>query len=130
MEQLLVLDRCKEKKDIDTSILKSWMGPIVTPAKVPFWQAHLASHNDKRFSHWIVQGFTEGFWIGYTREEVRSSRKNMLSAGSHKDVVSTYLKGELQEGRVACCGPLNEANLLKIHISPFSVIPKKGRPTH
>jgi len=52
----------------------------------------------------------------------------MLSVGSHKDIVCTYLKAKLQEGRVACCGPMGMAKWLNIHVSPFGVIPKKGRP--
>jgi len=121
MEQLLALDNCKEDS-VDRSILGSWIGPVVT-------QINLANH--KRLIRWLIQGFSEGFRIGYSWQgtvNLKSSGRNMLSAGSHKDVVCTHLKGELQEGRVACCGPMGMAKELNIPVSPFGIIPKKGRP--
>jgi len=59
MERLLALDDCKEDS-IDTSILRSWIGPIVT------WQTKLANHSGEKLARWLIQGFSEGFRIGYS----------------------------------------------------------------
>jgi hypothetical protein len=42
-------------------------------------------------------------------------------------VVSGYLDEELQHGRVTKVGSIEQAKTLKIHCSPFGVIPKKNR---
>jgi len=94
-------------------------------------ETKLANHHDERFAKWLIQGFSEGFRIGYPRQgtgPLKSAGRNMLSAKSHKELVSSYPKAELQEGQVACCGPVSMTKLLNIYVSPFGVIPKKGRP--
>ena len=127
---ILALDDCKEE-NINISFLRSWTRPTVTPINVSFWKTKLANHYDERFAKWLIQGFSEGFRIGYPRQgtgPLKSAGRNMLSAKSHKELVSSYLKAELQEGQVACCGPVSMTKLLNIYVSPFGVIPKKGRP--
>lgn len=45
----------------------------------------------------------------------------------HLVVVSKYIEGELSQNQVASVGPLERAQELGIHCSPFGVIPKKNR---
>ena len=124
MEQLLVLDRCKEKDKIKPAILRNWSGPIATPALLE------NSSCKAQQSEVYHQGFMEGFRIGFQRgaTPLKTFHRNMPLANSHRAVVSTYLKGELQEGHIACCGTLHDSQQLKACISFFGVIPKKGSP--
>jgi len=61
MEQLLALDQCKEKEDINPVILRSWTGPIATPALL---ENLSCKEQQSEVYHW---GFTEGFRIGFQR---------------------------------------------------------------
>jgi len=45
----------------------------------------------------------------------------------NKEVVSSYLKQELNAQRIGMVGTQEMAQQLGVHVSPFEVIPKKGR---
>lgn len=109
--------------------LREKLGAAVTPIQVAFFGSNLLHHEDQQYASWILRGLTEGFRIGFRRNgaALASSRTNMLSAMTHKDVVTSYLSKEMQAGRIVCVGPVEKAPELKVHISPFGVIPKKGR---
>jgi len=76
------------------------LGATVTPIRVEFFRSNLLHHEDQQYANWILRGLTEGFRIGYrwSRVVLASSRTNMLSAMTHKDVVTSYLSKELQMG--------------------------------
>ena len=52
----------------------------------------------------------------------------MTSANAYQEVVSAYLDQELKAGRIALVGSQESAQTLGVHVSPFGVIPKKGKP--
>ena len=52
----------------------------------------------------------------------------MSSAGEQQEVVSSYLDQELKANRIALVGSQEKAQDLGMHVSPFGVIPKKGKP--
>ena len=95
-----------------------------------FWEEHLSSHEDSHFTHLIVKGLKSGFRIGFQRNAiaVRRAKKNMVSAETHPEVVASYLDQELRAGRVALVGTEEAAQQLNVQVSPFGVIPKKGKP--
>ena len=72
-----------------------------------------------------TQGLQQGFRIGFNTNIVplRSARGNHLSATHHLDVLSQYIDGELQSGRVAELP--NASTFSGIQISPLDLIPKK-----
>ena len=102
---------------------------IVTPLRVEAWQSHLHQFPDKRFSGFILRGHQEGFRIG--SESVRpyhSANRNMKSAHEHPTAVQTYLNREASLRRIF---PLTQEEARAkqlIQISPFGVIPKRGKP--
>ena len=95
-----------------------------------FWEKHLRSHGDKKFVDMIIGGLRGGFRIGFQRNKVslQSAKKNMASENAHQDVVSAYLDQELKSDRIALVGSQELAQRLGVHVSPFGVIPKKGKP--
>ena len=100
---------------------------IVTPLVVNKWEEYLCSHPDKVFTSFVLQGIASGFHIGcdYSNAVIHSSWSNMPAAREHADVVISYLKKELDLGRVAAV-PQEAVSL--IHTSSFGVIPKKSQP--
>ena len=57
----------------------------------------------------------------------RSAKQNMSSAGEQQEVVSLYLDQELKANHIALVGSQEKAQDLGVHVSPFGVIPKKGK---
>ena len=51
-----------------------------------------------------------------------------MSANAHQEVVSAYLDQELKLGRIALVGSQEIAQQMGVHVSPFGVVPKKGKP--
>ena len=102
---------------------------VQTPLKVKAWERLLKGHPDKWFAEFILRGIERGFRIGFQGEvkKLRSRLKNMVSAAEHPGVVANYLEEELQQGRIAKVGSVEQAKEHKIHCSPFGVIPKKNR---
>ena len=52
----------------------------------------------------------------------------MVSARQHPEVVSDYLRQELELGRISKLSSQDLVESLGIHISPFGVIPKCHKP--
>ena len=98
--------------------------------KWSFWEEHLCNHEDKNFAGLILGGLQRGFRIGFKRSGIRleSSKKNLISANAHQEVVSAYLDQEPKLGRIALVGSQEIAQQLGVHVSPFGVIHKKGKP--
>ena len=67
-----------------------------------------------------------GFRIGYNRAvSAASARKNMLSAREHPEVVSEYLRKELERG--ALIGPFRKNEVQGVILNRFGVIPKSNQ---
>ncbi len=81
------------------------------------WAQELASHPDPVLVREILCGIREGFRVGYDRSRapLRAQGKNMQSATEHESVVEKYLAGEVEGGRVALAGTLQQAEALGIH---------------
>ena len=101
------------------------LSPIHSPLNVRAWEKALSSHPDKSFVDYVTNGLRHGFRIGYNYERgqsLKSSKRNMLSAKQHPEVIQAYLEHEMKEGRVLGPFPLQYPT---IHTSPFGVIPKR-----
>ena len=104
---------------------------IVTPLRVEAWHSYLHQFPDKRFSGFILRGLQEGFRIGFeSLRPYRSSNRNMKSAHEHPKAVQTYMYLD-REASLRRIFPLTEEEARaeqRIQISPFGVIPKRGKP--
>jgi len=97
--------------------------------KLKFREEYLHRHSDQEFADLVLGGLQGGFRIGFQRDRIklRSAKRNMSSAGKQQEVVSSYLDKELKADRIALVGSQEEAQDVGIHMSPFGVIPKKGK---
>ena len=103
------------------------LAPIITPLRAQQWAELLSSHPDQSFVDYILHGLQQGFHIGYKRGGMlQVTKRNMLSAVEHPEVVKKYLQEECQMGRVL--GPFNPEEVPGIQISKFGVIPKSNQP--
>ena len=99
---------------------------ISTPLQIKVWKQALAHHLDPAFRHYIIEGLSEGFRIGFDRRQpLQSARKNMPSAAQHHTVVSEYVANEKALGHFQ--GPIAKPQP-NIHINRFGVIPKGHIP--
>ena len=95
--------------------------PITTPLHVGIWEQCLASHPDKQFAQYIVQGLHKGFCIGFDASSpLKAASRNMPSTSEQHDIVSKYLQEEIAEGRILSPFTPGELNT-PIHISPIEV---------
>ncbi len=78
----------------------------------------------------MLRGLKHGFRIGFSRQsrELGSCRKNLSSVQERPEVVTKYIKEELARGRILEVSD-KEAQDLRVHCSPFGVIPKKSNPS-
>ena len=81
-------------------------------------------HPDKAFSHYILQGLEQGFRVGFEyTSNLIPSKRNMLSAAQHREVVSDYLGEELALNSFP-----SQSLQLGVHCIPLGVIPKRHKP--
>ena len=90
------------------------------------WQEGLASHPDKKFAEYILQGLQKGFRVGFHRENLLYQMKRNMPIPD-PSVVAVYLQKELSEGRLLEFS-LKEAAALSVQCSPIGMIPKKNKP--
>jgi len=70
---------------------------IVTPLKVEEWKRCLEPYPDRGLYSYIVDGLSEGFWIGFDHQHLcREAKSNMLSALRNPKVVEEYLAAEIE----------------------------------
>ena len=99
---------------------------IITPLVLEHWESMLASHPDRKFVRYILQGIHDGFRIGFDGSKpVGSARKNMMSAIEHPGVVSDYLKKEMERG--VLLGSFEKVLVPGVVTSRFGMIPKSGQ---
>ena len=92
------------------------------------WETMIAQHPDRQFIAFILRGLREGFWVGFEYQKwgrLKQAKHNMHSCKELPAVVERYLEKECRLGHIV--GPLDCGELSIAHISPFGVIPKKGR---
>ena len=123
-QDLLALE---DKRPIILPLLPLIGSSITSPLIVHNWSSVLENHQDRECVHYILQGLTHGFHIGFDREvKCRSAKNNMRSALENPYPVDEYLAEELQAGRTV--GPLDPNHLVGAQVSQFGVIPKTGHP--
>jgi hypothetical protein len=78
---------------------------------------------DPTLRHYLVDGFQNGFDIGFSGELPTVEVQNMKSAKDNPAVVDGKLSKELQAGRIS--GPHSHQPLPNFHLSPLAVVEKK-----
>ena len=120
-DDLLALERASQTPfSID---LPECCCQVVTPLIGDKWKFYLQSHPDNELVSFLLRGISQGFHIGcnYSGAIICSSHCNMPAAHAHEDVVLSYLKRELELGRVA---DFPQQTYSHIHTSSFGVIPR------
>ena len=102
---------------------------VVTPLIWARWEELLEDHLDKWWGGYRVRGIMEGFRVGFSGglDRLKSSLRNMQSAGVQPQVVKDSLDKEVASGRVWEVGSVEAAATVGVHCSPFGVIPKHGK---
>ena len=96
------------------------LAPISSPLALQEWEKVWASHLDRAFTSYLLHGIKEGFRVGFNRSfPLRSAKANIRLAAEHPDVVSQYLREEVELGRVLGPFSLAEVTAASWHISKF-----------
>ena len=97
---------------------------VSTPLQPHNWFELLSTFPNQDLKEFFINGLLHGFKIGFKNplSQLRSSKKNLLGALQHPQVVDDYLQAEIAEHRVI--GPFQMEDILAAHISRFGVIPK------
>lgn len=92
------------------------------------WEECLASHPDRAYVEFLVQGLREGFRIGFRHGSVscHSAASNMQSADVHPEVIKDFLSSELAAGRVL--GPVDSDTARRVQVNRFGLVPKGHQP--
>lgn len=94
---------------------------IVTPIKVEKLAIWLDGYEKKDY---ILDGFTNGFRVGYTGHPASIVYKNHKSATQQPETIKDYIAKEIEAGRII--GPLNSLPS-NFHCAPIGVVPKKEK---
>ena len=98
---------------------------ITTPLSLASWEAQLSKHPDPAFTHYIIDGITHGFRLGYNHIAHMCTRasSNHPSAQEHPAVISKALESEVEKGRLI--GPLHMADFPYVQVRSLGAVPKK-----
>lgn len=101
---------------------------VTTPLRPHNWLELLSTFPNQDLKEFFINGLLHGFKIGFKNplSQLRSSKKNLLGALQHPQVVDDYLQAEIAEHRVI--GPFQMEDIPAAHISRFGVIPKHHSP--
>ena len=94
-----------------------------TPVNVTYLKHELQFHPNATFVLHLIQGFQEGFRIGFEGPRAPRFSKNLKSAAEHPDLVSKNLQKEVTLGRTA--GPFLRPPFPNFQVYPIGVVPKK-----
>ena len=96
----------------------------LSPLQIETWSQELATHPDKDYVPYIIEGISKGFRIGFNRRcELQPPLSSSMT--KHTEVISEYLHREVSLGRTQKHTPsLGD----KIHFSPIGAIPKRNKP--
>lgn len=89
------------------------------PAQLAFW---LKGYNEEK-TEFLVQGFSEGFKVGFSGEVNSQVPKNLKSAYDMPEVINKKIEKEILAGRIA--GPFKKPPFKEFQCSPIGVVPKK-----
>ena len=79
---------------------------------------------DKSLSAQILQGFRDGFHLGYIGEHSNIFSSNLKSAKEAPEIVSQKLQAEIEAGRIA--GPFEKPPFPNFRTNPLGLVPKKN----
>ena len=101
---------------------------VVTPLRWRAWEEELLEHPDREWVEFLLRGVRDGFRLGHDQSDVRLERRSgtMYEATQHSTIIREYLEKEVREKRVWILGESPQVS--GIQLSPFGVIPKKGKP--
>ncbi len=101
---------------------------VVTPLRWRVWEEELLEHPDREWVKFLVRGVKCGFRLGHDQRKVKLEQRSgtMYEATQHSTIISEYLEKEVREKRVWRMG--ESAQVSGVQLSPFGVIPKKGKP--
>ena len=85
----------------------------------------LRNHPNQSLVSYLLDGFTNGFDIGYTGERFPVCTKNLLSALHKFGPVSEAISKELSRGHIA--GPIASPPFPNLYCSPLGCVPKEDR---
>ena len=101
---------------------------LSSPLRTAEWKSQLSTFPDPRFYHFILRGLSIGFRIGFNGSQAcQPAKRNMRSAYEHPDVVKKYLEREVLFKRMFPLTTEETATEPRIQVSPFGVIPKRGK---
>ncbi len=124
-KQLLELEKVSEGP---ASRVLPGASEIVTPLCWRAWKEELADHPDRQWVEFLLRGIKTGFRVGHDQglATLERRRGTMYEATEHSAIIGEYLEREVRERRVWNLGESTRAP--EVQLSPFGVIPKKGRP--
>lgn len=95
---------------------------LPTPVDVNTFEKLLEGYpSDKK--HYLIQGFSEGFRLGYTGDRCPQTCNNLRTALQQPDIVKEKIQKELAAGRIA--GPFDNPPFENLKLSPLGLVPKK-----
>ena len=96
---------------------------LPTPIKLAVLRRLLAGYGNAVDKVILIEGFTEGFSLGYTGLRVCMDSECLRSASAQPNIVHGKLAKEIQAGRIA--GPFVSRPLQQLQCSPIGIVPKK-----
>ena len=77
------------------------VGSVLTPLVHSEFRRELATHPDQARVNYVCNGLQYGFHVGFSPDlaSLRSSTRNLKSAGEHPVVVDKYLQNEIENCR-------------------------------
>ena len=96
---------------------------LPTPIKLAVLRRWLAGYGNAVDKVILIEGFSEGFSLGYTGPQVCRDSEYLRSALAQPNIVHGKLAKEIQAGRIA--GPFASRPLQQLQCSPIGIVPKK-----
>ena len=78
------------------------LGMVHPKLRQPQWRWALAGHSDQALAYYVLEGIIEhSFHVGFDHaSSLVPSTQNMLSAGTHPNVITDYIMTELAAGKM------------------------------
>ena len=119
----------KDKRDKTNQIVKGEQldrdliikEPLLTQEMVERLEELLVGYPNDKFDY-IIDGFTNGFRIGFTGDRCPQSCIDLRFARQHPDIVQAKIQKEISEGRIE--GPFDEVPLDNFKLSPLGLVEK------
>lgn len=95
---------------------------VVTPVSYKTLEILLEGYPPKK-GLLLVEGFKNGFRLGYEGPRETRLSNNLISASQYPDIVDKKIKKEVSLGRIV--GPFSNLPFKNLQVSPIGVVPKK-----